>query len=57
MSAKQEDLRDRLETMISAWCKEWEGCTYDVVGVLTVYCQQLVSDQSNDEASGSGEFE
>ena len=49
MSAAQEDLRDRLETMVTAWCKEWDGCTYDVVGVLTVYCQQLVADHSDDE--------
>lgn len=49
MSAKQEDLRDRLELMVTAWCKEWDGCAYDVIGVLTTYCHQLTITLTDDE--------
>lgn len=49
MSKSQDDLRDRLETMISSWCKEWNGCAYDVVGVLMTYCHGLLSELKSDE--------
>jgi len=49
MSARQEELRNHIEEAIERALKEWDLTYYDVVGVLTCCCHDLMLPSREDD--------